>query len=186
MLYRLVEALYETVKGLWEERFEKRYGFWRGFVDSVVDRYFDCGVFSSGFARVKCLSCDEELLVACSCQTRGFCPSCGAKRAAIFAALLADDVLEQVGHAQWVFSIPKMIRPYFLYHRPLLGKLSRAAYETVQELMAEAAIGEEGFRTGMVIQTAGDTGEHNPHVHAIVPRGGWDKDGNWVPVSNVL
>ena len=35
-------------------------------------------------------------------------------------------------------------------HSRLLGKLCRAAYETVQELMASAAIGVEGFRTGMV------------------------------------
>jgi hypothetical protein len=33
------------------------------------------------------------------------------------------DVLADVGHAQWVFSMPKMLRPYFLYHQPLLGRL---------------------------------------------------------------
>ncbi len=43
-----------------------------------------------------------------------------------------------------------MLRPYFLRHRELLGRLCRAAYETVQELMASAAIGVDGFRTGMV------------------------------------
>ena len=30
------------MKALWEERFEKKYGYWRGFVDSVVARYLDC------------------------------------------------------------------------------------------------------------------------------------------------
>ena len=87
-LYRLVEALYDTVKGVWEERFEQRYGFWRGFVDDVVNAYLDCGCFESGFARVKCSDCGDEFLVATSCQMRGFCPSCGAKRAAAFAAFL--------------------------------------------------------------------------------------------------
>ena len=28
-LYQLLEAHFETLKGLWEERFERRYGFWR-------------------------------------------------------------------------------------------------------------------------------------------------------------
>jgi hypothetical protein len=32
------------VKALWEERFDKKYGYWRGFVDNVVARYLDCGV----------------------------------------------------------------------------------------------------------------------------------------------
>jgi hypothetical protein len=38
--------------------------------------------------------------------------------------------VEQVGHAQWVFTIPEMLRIYFLHHRELLGALSLAAYQT--------------------------------------------------------
>ena len=175
------------MKGLWEERFERIYGFWRGFIDDVVNRYLDCGLFEAGFARVYCDECHDEFLVALSCKGRGFCPSCSAKRAAIFAAFLREEVLEPVGHAQWVFSMPKMLRPYFLYHPELLGKLCRATYETVQELMAEAAIGVESFRTGMVVvvQTAGDLLNYHPHTHAIAPRGGWDGNGEWVPIPYV-
>jgi len=55
---------------------------------------------------------------------------------------------EQVGHAQWVFTIPKMLRIYFLHHRELLGALSRAAYETVKELMVAAfySVTVRGFK----------------------------------------
>jgi len=28
-----------------------------------------------------------------------------------------DHVVEDVGHAQWVFTIPKMLRVYFLHYR---------------------------------------------------------------------
>jgi len=63
-LYGLLESLFETVKGAWEDLFERRYGFWRGILDGVV----------------------------------------------------AD-----VGHAQWVFTVPKLLRPYFMHHRKLLG-----------------------------------------------------------------
>lgn len=186
-LYRLVEAVYGQVKGVWEERFERRYGFWRAFVDDVVNAYLDCGRFESGFARVRCSDCGDEFLVATSCQKRGFCPSCGAKRAAAFAAFLADEVLEEVGHAMWTFSLPKMIRPYFVHHPELRGRLCRAAYETVQEMMVTAAIGRQGFCTGMVAfaATAGDLLNINPHVHAIAPRGGWDVAGSWVPVAYI-
>lgn len=41
VLYRLMEAHYEDAKACWEDRFERRYGFWWGFVDSVVARYLD-------------------------------------------------------------------------------------------------------------------------------------------------
>ena len=153
-LYQLFDSHYETVKAVWEERFERQYGFWRGRWDSAVATYLDCGLFESGFARVRCPSCKAEFLVGFSCKCRGLCPSCGAKRAAIFAELLQHKILADVPHAQWVFSIPKMLRPYFLHHRELLGDLARLAYETVREMMA-AAVDEPDARPGMVavIQT---------------------------------
>ena len=53
--------------------------------------------------------------------------------------------------------------------------------------MTAAAVGADGFRTGMVVvaQSAGDLLNPNPHLHAIVPRGGWDPEGIWVPVPYV-
>ena len=83
-LYRLTESCYEEVKGQWEERFETHYGFWRGTVEHAVDAFLDCGVYDNGFARVRCDGCRAEYLVAFSCQRRGFCPSCAAKRGALF------------------------------------------------------------------------------------------------------
>ena len=41
----LLESLFETVKGAWEDLFERRYGFWRGILDGVVVRYLDCDIF---------------------------------------------------------------------------------------------------------------------------------------------
>jgi len=87
----------------------------------------------------------------------------------------------------WTLTLPRMLRPYFLHHRQLLGKLCRAAYDTVSELMTAAAIGVGGFGTGMVavIHPCGDLLTLNPHVHALAPRGGWAPDGSWVPVPFV-
>ncbi len=185
--YGLLESLYERVKGAWEERFERSYGFWRGLVDEVVASYLACGLWQGGFARVRCRRCPEEFLVAFSCKRRGVCPSCGAKHAAELAAFLQDEVVEQVGHAQWVFTIPKMLRIYFLHHRELLGALSLAAYETVKELMAAAAVEEKGFRPGVVsvVQTFGERARFHPHVHALVSRGGWTASGEWIPLPYV-
>jgi len=49
-LFRLVDDCYEGVKGTWEERFEAKYGRWRGFVDDVVYAFADCGDLSRGYA----------------------------------------------------------------------------------------------------------------------------------------
>ena len=185
-LYRLFDAHFDEGKGQWEERSERRFGFWRGFVDEQVLRYLDCGLYENGFARIRCPDCAEEYLLAFSCKTRELCPSCAAKGAATTAALLAGDVLEEVGHAQWVFVIPKMLHPYFLRHRELLGGLARAGWETVLELIV-AAVDDETFRPGMVavVQTAGDMANWQPHLHALVSRGGWAAGGEWSPVPFV-
>ena len=62
-LYRLFETHFDEVRGQWEERFERRCGFWRGFVDEQVRRYLDCGLSENGFARIRCSDCAEEYLL---------------------------------------------------------------------------------------------------------------------------
>ncbi len=94
--------------------------------------------------------------------------------------------MQDVGHAVWSFSIPEMLRPYFLFHRELLTELARAGYETVHELMA-AAVEDSNVRVGMVasIQTFSDNLKWNPHLHSIVSRGVWRDDGQWIPVPYI-
>jgi hypothetical protein len=45
------------------------------YVERDFTRYLECGVLAHGFARVRCESCMDELLVAFSCKGRGMCPS---------------------------------------------------------------------------------------------------------------
>lgn len=89
----------------------------------------------NGFARIKCESCGAEKLLRFSCKTRGFCPSCQARRAEEWARWFADDLAESVAHHQIVFTIPKMLRTYFRYDRKLMNDLSRAAHEAVSKFM---------------------------------------------------
>ena len=84
-----------------------------------------------------------------SCKQRGICPSCDAKRAAAFAAFLKDELLKNVGHCLWTFTLPKMLRPFFMRHRALLSDLARLAYETIEQLLCEAA-GDKNARPGVV------------------------------------
>ena len=53
-----------TLVQVYEERFEKPYGFWRPYLQKVIDRYLDCGDLHHGFARVKCRDCQHEYLLA--------------------------------------------------------------------------------------------------------------------------
>src|SRR4030043_221822 len=64
----------------YEGRFEKEYGFLRPIIKEVVERYLDCGNPRCGFARIRCPDCQAEHLLMFSFRTRGFRPSCHAKR----------------------------------------------------------------------------------------------------------
>ncbi len=66
-----------------------------------------------------------------SCRTRGFCPSCHAKRLEEWGEWMRKELLLDVPHRQVVFTIPKMLRPFFKYKRRLLGDLCRLALRSL-------------------------------------------------------
>jgi ribosomal protein S27E len=80
VFYRVFFHYFERFLREYEDRFEKEYGFLRPVIQEVVEKYLDCGNPMCGFARIRCPDCEEERLLMFSCKTRGFCPSCHAKR----------------------------------------------------------------------------------------------------------
>jgi hypothetical protein len=125
--------------------------------------------------------------VAFSCKGRGLCPSCGAKRAAELAAFLMDEVVEDVGHAQWSSPSRRCCGCTSYTTGSCWGSSHRRAAETAKELLAAAAAEEKGLRPGIVsvVQTFGERANFHPHVHAVVTRGGWTGCGEWSPVPYV-
>jgi ribosomal protein S27E len=170
--YRCVEDYFETFVGIYDEYFSRQYGFWRPHVAQVVYRYLDCGDPHNGFARVKCKDCGHEYLLAFSCKRRHFCPSCHQKRVVEFGERLCMDVLKKIPHRHFVFSIPKILRRYFLYDRKLLADLSRCAWESLKTFLQEA-VSEKNPIPGasIAIQTFGDFLGFNPHCHILVTDG---------------
>jgi ribosomal protein S27E len=161
----------------YEGRLEKEYGFFRPIVKEVVERYLDCGNPRCGFARIRCPDCGEEHLLMFSCRTRGFCPSCHAKRLEEWGEWMREELLLDVPHRQVVFTIPKMLRIFFKYNRRLLGSLCRSALLSLARYF-EVLAGSE-LMPGVIaaIQTFGDRINFHPHLHFLVTEGGVDKAG---------
>ncbi|MCP3955131.1 MAG: hypothetical protein GY697_23365 [Desulfobacterales bacterium] len=82
-------------------------------------------------ARIKCPDCQHEYLLAFSCRGRWFCPSYHNKKVVQLGHHLKETVLYPVPHRQYVFSMPKILRRFFLYDRKLLGKLSQCASKSL-------------------------------------------------------
>jgi hypothetical protein len=171
---------------VYPERYQQRYGYWRPVIRSSIDKFLKCGDLKGGFARVKCKDCGEEYFVAFSCRQRSCCPSCDQKRALLLAYRLKDEVLADVPHLQWVFTIPKRLRVYFRYDRKLLGRLCRAAYDTVCDVYGLEIDGDSGFPAMVgAVQTFGDLIHWHSHIHAIVPEGVFTDTGHFVHIPDI-
>jgi hypothetical protein len=185
--YRIFEQRFDAYIGTYEDRFEPRSGPLRPVVTRTVAAFLDCGRLFNGFARIRCPSCGGEHLLAFSCQTRNFCPSCQAKRAARFAERLAEEIAVPVPHRHLVFTIPKALRGLFQRERSLLGLLSRCAYQAVHRVVA-TYLEEPGAVPGFVasIQTFGSfAANFHPHIHALVTEGAFSRRGEFLPVGSV-
>ena len=101
---------------------------------SVRHRICEQDHLENGFARVVCGKCKAEFFVGYSCKVRMLCPSCHAKRLTIWSEWLGTDLLENLPHRMITLTVPKRIRPFFLWDRKLLGLLARCSAETIKYL----------------------------------------------------
>ena len=109
-LYRLLEGHFRELGLVWDDRFVPTHGPWRGVIPKVVDQFLACGLLEHGFARIRCDACAHEYLLAFSCKSRYFCPSCHAKRLARWSLWLDETLLAAVPHRQVVLTLPKRLR----------------------------------------------------------------------------
>ena len=116
-LYRLIEEHFPEFTTVYDERFARRWGYWRPVVGEVVEKFHACGILKHGFARVRCGSCKHEFLLAFSCKCRYFCPSCHAKRLALWGIWLEETLLAEVPHRQVVLTVSKRSRDVKSYGR---------------------------------------------------------------------
>jgi hypothetical protein len=140
-------------------------------------------------ARIRCTNPEygHDYFRPFSCKGFYLCPSCSRKRTILFAEHLTNKVLLKLPHRQFVFTMPKALRPFFRHDRRLFTEVSGLIYDILREFYREAA-GRQ-LLTGMVIahQTFGDVLRWNPHFHAIVLEGGFDEEGTffYIPFSGL-
>jgi hypothetical protein len=59
-LDELVQRFYPQFEAVDQERYQKRSGYWRPIIGTVVGKFLDCGDLKHGFARMRCPKCREE------------------------------------------------------------------------------------------------------------------------------
>lgn len=182
--YQVFETHFDDYLYAYEEQFEPRAGPLRAVVRPTVEAFLDCGRLHGGFARIQCPSCHSEHLLAFSCQTRNFCPSCQAKRSVLFAEKLPEQILQPVPHRHYTFSIPKVLRGLLERERRLLSLLSQSAFDSILKSF-QRLFHRNDVRPGSVasIQTFGSfAANFNPHSHCLVTEGVFTPQGEFLPL----
>lgn len=147
-------------------------------VHEEVRRYVGCGDVRRGFTVVRCDDCAESSLVAFSCKTRSWCPSCGARRAHE-TALHLNEVLPMAPFRQWTLSVPFALRFLLVKEPKLLRKVERRLMEAIFRWQRHRAkgLGAIGKRMGGALcftQLFGSALQLQPHLHGLVAEGVWN------------
>lgn len=128
-----------------------------------------------------CDKCDYQRPAYNSCRNR-HCPKCQGRARAAWLDARCEDLLP-VPYFHVVFTLPQEIGPLALQNpRVVYGLLFGAAADTLLEVAADKRC--LGVRIGFlaVLHTWGQTLQHHPHLHCIVPGGGLvADDAGWVP-----
>jgi hypothetical protein len=179
-LHTIFEQHFAEFCDQYEDRYAKPYGLFRlERIHSVGEKFCACGDYLQGIARIRCTNpeCGHDYFRPFSCKGFYLCPSCSQKRTLVFAEHLTQQVLLDLPHRQFVFTLPKALRLFYCHDRRLFSEVSRIIYQLIQDFYHEAA--ETALMTGMVIahQTLGDMLRWNPHFHAMVLEGGLSNAG---------
>jgi hypothetical protein len=136
------------------------------WVEDDFRAYLRCGILAHGFARIRCDACAAQRLVAFSCKGRGVCPSCNARRMVEVAAHLTDHVLPPLPVRQWVFSLPKRIRPFLPHDPRLAGDVLRVLLRGIRTTLRRASPSAPGdAQLGAVSFLHRFGSALNPHFH---------------------
>lgn len=106
---------------------------------TILDRlehFAECADWTKGVVRIRCHDCGHSYFRPFSCKVFHLCPSCDQKRTLLYAEYLAEDLLLDLPHRQFVFTIPKILRPYFKSDKRLFGEVSRLVFSLLSDFFS--------------------------------------------------
>jgi hypothetical protein len=146
-------------------------------VMSAIER---CRTAALGGHVERCEKCSHTIIAYNSCRNR-HCPKCQAAAAREWLAEREAELLP-VPYFHVVFSLPAKIADIAYQNKAVIyDLLFKASSETMLTIAADPK--HLGARIGLlsVLHTWGSAMTHHPHVHMIVPGGGFSLDGiKWV------
>ena len=128
----------------------------------------------------RCESCAHTRIAYNSCRNR-HCPKCQWRAAEAWLDARKAELLP-VPYFHIVFTLPAPLRAIAYHNKAkVYGLLFTAAAETLTTIAADPRHLGAAIGVTAVLHTWGQSLDHHPHVHCIVPGGGISADGRrWV------
>ena len=142
----------------------------------VMSAIESCRTAALGGHVMRCESCSHTLIAYNSCRNR-HCPKCQGAAAREWLAEREAELLP-VPYFHVVFTLPARIADIAYQNKAVIyDLLFKASAETLITIAADPK--HLGARIGIlsVLHTWGSALTHHPHVHMIVPGGGFSLDG---------
>jgi hypothetical protein len=93
-----------------------------------------------------------------------------------FGEWLCEEVIKAVPHRHFIFSVPKILRRYFLFDRKLLSEINRCGCASLKAFFQDAVPSAV-----IAIQSFGDFLGFNPHFHILYTDGYFYGNGMFMP-----
>jgi Putative transposase/Transposase zinc-binding domain len=161
--------------------FQEQNRSWLGYQQLRVLRAITrCRTAALGGHLDSCSRCDLQAISYNSCRNR-HCPKCQAQARQRWLERREQDLLP-VPYFHVVFTLPHALNPLCQRHpRLLYDLLFHATAETMIEVAADPK--HLGARIGFlsILHTWGQNLRLHPHLHCVIPAGGFDPDySHWI------
>jgi hypothetical protein len=104
---RLFRERFPVFAYVYEDKYAGDYGGFRlPLIERAAEAFLRCGDWHQGITRVRCPNCAYDFFVPFSCKAFFLCPSCSQKRTLLLGEYLSQDLLLQLPHRQFVFTLP--------------------------------------------------------------------------------
>jgi hypothetical protein len=145
----------------------------------VIDAITGCRSAASGQVIFQCEDCGEPHVAARCCGNR-HCPVCQQSKAEAWLARRLEQQLP-TSYFMLTFTVPESLREFLRSHpREGYGALFAASAGAIKTLAADDKhLGVDSTGFFGVLHTWGRQLQFHPHIHYVVPGGGFDSDGHW-------
>jgi len=132
-----------------------------------------------------CKNCKKDIIVPFGCNSR-VCSCCGKRYTDNWADMLSTRIMKTITHRHIVFGIPDMLWSFLKNNRKLRKIFMNKAYKTIKKLFSKI-VGKD-IMPGCIeaMHPFGRNLQFQPHAHAIVTQGGFDKEGKFISISDYI